>query len=150
MKRYIIYISIVFAVVATGIVVADYFSLFGISKQEKLEFVEARFKTVDAENGGPVFDVHVRCFQKMNENACTQRDSYTPGVVSIKIPMRRIVTQSLFFNQGEVLLGTLDPKLHIMFIHSDYSNPVESFIIIDIFNNPGQQYLVKMLPEKDS
>jgi hypothetical protein len=149
MKRYLVYTSIVFAVVAVGIVIADYFSMFGITQQEKFEFVEARFKTVDAENGGPVFDVHVRCFQKMNENACTQRDSYTPGVVSIKIPMRRIVSQSLFFNQGGAPLETLDPELHIMFIHPDYNKPVESLKTIDIFNNPGQQYLVKMAPEKD-
>ena len=149
MKRYFIYTSIVFAVVATGIVIADYCSLFGIAKQEKLEFVEARFKTVDAETGGPVFDVHVRCFQKMNENACTQRDSYTPGVVSIKVPMRIIVSQSLFFNQDEMLLGTLDPELHIMFIHADYSKPVKSIKIIDIFNNPGQQDIVKMAPENE-
>jgi hypothetical protein len=150
MKRYFIYISIVFVVVAAAVVIADYFSLFGITKQEKLEFVETRFKTVNAETGGPVFDVHVRCFQKMNENACTQRDSYTPGVVSIKVPMRLIVSQSMFFNQDEVLLGTLDPELHIMFIHADYNKPVKSIKIIDIFNNPGKQDIVKMVPENDS
>jgi hypothetical protein len=138
------------SVVVAGIVITDYFSLLGITQQEKLGFVEARFKTVDAENGMPVLNVYIRCFQKKNNNACTQRDSYKAGVVSIKIPVRRIVSHSLFFNQGETFMETKDPELHIMFIHPDYDNPVESFRTIDLFNNPGQQYLVKMPPEKES
>ncbi|MCZ6803816.1 MAG: hypothetical protein O7D86_07765 [Proteobacteria bacterium] len=71
-------------------VVADYFSLFGTKTDVKLDFVEARFRTLDADTGGVVLDIGVRCFQKNNKNACTRRDSHRVGIVSVHIPVRRV------------------------------------------------------------
>ncbi|OGT34050.1 MAG: hypothetical protein A2W28_04510 [Gammaproteobacteria bacterium RBG_16_51_14] len=150
MKNKIFCAVLVAGVITAGVVIADYFSLFGITQQVKTGFVGAQFKTVDAENGMLVNDVHVRCFQKMNENACGQRDSHEPGKVYIKIPVRRVVSRSLFFNQGEVIIKTRDPKLHIMFIHPDYDNPINSFELIELYANPDRQFLVNMVPRDEA
>ena len=140
---------LVTGVITAGVVIADYFSLFGITQQVKTGFVGAQFKTVDAGNGILVNDVHVHCFQIMNENACGQRDSHEPGMVYIKIPVRRVVSRSLFFKQGEIIMKTRDPKLHIMFIHPDYDNPINSFELIELYANPDRQFLVNMVPRQE-
>ena len=150
MRNKIFCAVLVAGVIAAGVVMADYFSLFGVTQQEKTGFIDVQFKTVDAENGLLVSDVHVRCFQKMNENACGQRDSHEPGMVYIKIPVSRVVSRSLFFNQGEVIIKTHDPKLHIMFIHPDYDNPINSFELIELYANPDRQVLVNMVPREEA
>ncbi len=58
--------------------------------------------------------------------------------------MQKLVWKSLLFNNKEELIPTNDPQLHIMFIHYNYINPVETFIVEDLYNNPVREYPVKM------
>lgn len=125
-------------------VTGDYFGLFGLKKYLVLDFVESSFKPVDKETGAPILEVRIKCFQKGNENACTQKESRSIGVVIVRIPVQKFVWESLLFKNKEELVATNDPQLHIMFIHYDFINPVESFIIEDLYNKPVSKYPVKM------
>ena len=124
-------------------VTGDYFGLFGLKKYLVLDFSESSFKPVDKETGAPVIDVKIRCFQKGNSNACTQKESRSTSVI-IRIPVQKLVWESLLFKNKEELVPTNDPQIHIMFIHYNYNNPVETFIVEDLYNNPIRKYPVKM------
>jgi len=125
-------------------VTGDYFGLFGLKKYLVLDFAESSFKPVDKETGAPVLGVHIKCFQKGNENACTQKESRTTGIVIARIPVQKLVWESLLFKNKEELVATNDPRVHIMFIHYNFVNPVESFVIEDLYNRPVSKYPVKM------
>ncbi len=127
-------------------VTCDYFSLFGTKEVEKLGFIEMNFKTVDETSGARVTDVKVRCFQNNNNNACAHRDSGRAGIVSINIPVQKIVTQSILFDKDFKIRETSDPKLHIMFIHPDYAHPVET-IYVEEFQKLAAQEMVVPMPK---
>jgi len=138
---------IAFAVVLglTGLfVTGDYFGLFGLKKYLVLDFAESSFKPVDKESGAPVLDVKIKCFQKGNENACTQKESRSTGIIIARIPVQKLVWESLLFKNKEELVATNDPRLHIMFIHYDFTNPVKTFVIEDLYNKPISKYPVEM------
>jgi len=138
---------IAFAVVLglTGLfVTGDYFGLFGLKKYLVLDFAESSFKPVDKESGAPVLDVKIKCFQKGNENACTQKESRSTGIIIARIPVQKLVWESLLFKNKEELVATNDPRLHIMFIHYDFTNPVKTFVIEDLYNKPVSKYPVEM------
>ncbi len=142
-KNSLVVLSIVLGL--AGLFVAgDYFGLFGLKKYLVLDFVESSFKPVDKETGAPVLEVKIKCFQKGNENACTQKDSRTTGIIIARIPVQKLVWESLLFKNKEELLATNDPQLHMMFIHYNYNNPVETFTIEDLYNDPVSKYPVKM------
>ena len=124
-------------------VTGDYIGLFGLKKYLVLDFAESSFKPVDKETGAPVIDVKIRCFQKGNSNACTQKESRSTSII-IRIPVQKLVWESLLFKNKEELVPTNDPQIHIMFIHYNYNNPVETFIVEDLYNNPIRKYPVKM------
>ena len=139
-------ISLITALSLSGLfVTGDYFGLYGLKKYLVLDFIESSFKPVDKETGAPVVDVKIRCFQKGNGNACTQKESRILGLVIARIPVQKLVWKSLLFNNKEELIPTNDPQLHIMFIHYNYINPVETFIVEDLYNNPVREYPVKMV-----
>lgn len=143
LKNSLVALSIVLGL--AGLFVAgDYFGLFGLKKYLVLDFAESSFKPVDKETGAPVMEVRIKCFQKGNENACTQKDSRTTGIIIARIPVQKLVWESLLFKNKEELIATNDPQLHMMFIHYNYNNPVETFTIEDLYNNPVSKYSVKM------
>jgi hypothetical protein len=142
-KKFLIVLSIVLSL-AGLFVTGDYFGLFGLKKYLVLGFAESSFKPVDKETGAPVLDVKIRCFQNGNSNACTQKESRSTGVVIARIPVQKLVWETLLFKNKEELLATNDPQLHIMFIHYNFSNPVETFTIEDLYNKPVRKYPVKM------
>ena len=143
LKNSLVALSIVLGL--AGLFVAgDYFGLFGLKKYLVLDFAESSFKPVDKETGAPVMEVRIKCFQKGNENACTQKDSRTTGIIIARIPVQKLVWESLLFKNKEELIATKDPQLHMMFIHYNYNNPVETFTIEDLYNNPVSKYSVKM------
>lgn len=117
---------------AVLLVAADYFALFGATSTEQLYLITMNFITVDEETGGPVEGVHARCFQSNNNNACTERGGGDPGTVSISVPVMKTVTKSYLFVQNVSLRDTQDPKLRIMFVHPDYANPVETFLVSEL------------------
>ena len=123
---------------------ADYYSMFGVKQVEKFDFTEINFNTVDEESGAPVEGVKVRCFQKNNNNACTQRDSGQISIVSINVPVQKIVTQSVLFEQDVEIKKTKDPKIHVMFIHQDYANPVETIFVEELLELKDKNIIVKM------
>ena len=125
-------------------VAGDYFGLFGLKKYLVLDFVESSFKPVDKETGAPVLEVKIKCFQKGNGNACTQKDSRRTGIIIARIPVQKLVWESLLFKNKEELVATNDPQLHMMFIHYNYNNPVETFTIEDLYNDPVSKYPVRM------
>jgi len=142
-KNSLLALSIVLGL--AGLFVAgDYFGLFGLKKYLVLDFAESSFKPVDKETGAPVLEVKIKCFQKGNENACTQKDSRTTGIIIARIPVQKLVWESLLFKNKEELVATNDPQLHMMFIHYNYNNPVETFTIEDLYNDPVSKYPVKM------
>ncbi len=148
MKKKIIFGVLTIVVLAILFVIADYFALFGINTKVKLDFVETNIRTIDAETGKLVFDVGVRCFQKKNENACTRRESHRAGVVSVHIPVRRVIQSTLLFKKAEELIKAADPKIHIMSIHQDYYNPTKTVLLDDIYNQRKINYTVEMPPRK--
>ncbi|MCZ6566610.1 MAG: hypothetical protein O6852_10895 [Gammaproteobacteria bacterium] len=144
LKNSLLALSIVLGL--AGLFVAgDYFGLFGLKKYLVLDFAESSFKPVDKETGAPVLEVRIKCFQKGNMNACTQKDSRTTGIIIARIPVQKLVWESLLFKNKEELVATNDPQLHMMFIHYNYNNPVETFTIEDLYNNPVSKYSVKMV-----
>ena len=129
------------------LVAADYFGLLGVSRTEQLDLIEMKFVTVDEQTGAAVTGVHVKCFQANNDNACSERNSGTPGTVTIGIPVTKIVTKSFLFVQSTTLRETIDPKLHIMFVHPDYANPVETFLVSELPGQSGHPPLTITMPE---
>lgn len=125
-------------------VVGDYFGLFGLKKYLVLDFIETSFKPVEQETGAPILDVRIKCFQKGNDNACTQKDSRETGIIIARIPVQKLVWDSLLFKNKEELVASRDPQLHIMFIHYNYNNPVKSFEVESLFNKPVSKYPVTM------
>jgi hypothetical protein len=129
---------------ATLLLVCDYFALFGSKQVSGTDFIEMNFKTVDEETARPVTRVHARCFQKYNNNACAEKKDPASGTVSILVPVTEITTKSFLFVQEQRLQETQDPRLHVMFIHEDYANPVETFTISELPLKSAQLITVKM------
>lgn len=125
-------------------VIGDYFSLFGIKEVEKYDLEELNFLTIDEETGAPVNDVKARCFQKKNNNACTQREASGINTVSINIPVQKIQTRTLLFEKDVRIKQTADPKVHIMFIHKDYANPVETVFVDELPDIKERKITIKM------
>ena len=125
-------------------VLGDYLALFGTREVEKTDFVQLNFKTIDEETGSLVTGAHVRCFQMKNSNACTQRDSGKSGIVSINIPVQKIITHSILFEKNSQIRETDDPKVHVMFTHQDYANPVETVYIKELHQLTTQIMTVSM------
>lgn len=149
-KKTKIFSSIIAGVVIVAglFVTADYYGLFGIRTELKLNFVEARFRTLDKETGALVFDVGVRCFQKNNMDACTRRESHQAGVVAAHIPVRRVIKSTLFFKKSEEIIKSADPKLHVMLMHQNYNNPTKTILLDDIYTKKQTEYNVEMPPRK--
>jgi len=122
----------------------DYLAWFGTSKSTLLDYVQINFKIVDEETGALLMHAHVRCFQKKNRNACSEVKSDKAGILSLKVPVHKIITRSHLFKQGETMVETEDPELHIMFIHSDYASPVESVLTKDLPLLEGKQLTITM------
>ena len=126
------------------LVTADYFAFFGATSTEQLDLITMRFFTIDEETGARVEGVHARCFQSNNNNACAERSSGDPGTVSISIPVMTTVIKSYFFVQNASLHDTADSKLRIMFIHPDYANPVETFLVSELPEQSSRTLTVSM------
>jgi len=122
----------------------DYLAWFGTSKTATLDYVQVNFKMADEETGAPLMNAHARCFQQKNRNACSEVDSGKPGILSLKIPVHKIITRSHLFKQGEAMVETADPKLHIMFIHPDYASPVETIMTRELPSLDGNLLTVSM------
>lgn len=141
-KKYIIA-----GIILSGLIIfmiADYFALFGSKIENKYDFIELTFKTIDEETGAPVFNVHMRCFQMHNHNACSEVRENKPGYLTAKIPVTKIITRTIFFKKDVHYQETADPKLHIMFIHNNYANPVETFEINNLPTISGKVMTVRM------
>ena len=134
----------IIGLLAIVIVVADYFALFGTRTERRFDFYELTFKTVDEKTGAPVVDVHVNCFQKGNQNACTQKDSGSPGITSVNIPVTKIITRTWLFKKDESIQPTQDPKVHIMFIHYDYASLVETVLVQSLPELSRERMTVQM------
>ena len=143
-KNPVIIISSIVSLFLLVFVIGDYFTLFGTHIVNRYDFMEMNFKPVDEETGSPVLDVHVRCFQKNNHNACTERESHMAGILLVNVPILKQVTRSILFQQDVKLQTTLDPKLHIMFIHPEYANPVETYLVSEIPLYKNELVVVKM------
>jgi len=122
----------------------DYLAWFGTSKTATLDYVQVNFKTVDEVTGAPVVEVHARCFQKNNRNACSEVDNGKPDILALKIPVHKVITRSHLFKQSEEIVETADPKLHIMFVHYDYASPVETIMTKELPTLAGQLLTVSM------
>ena len=140
-----IYYSIFAVIVLSALfVLADYFALFGTKTNIKLDFAEGTFRTVDAETGDLVLQVIVRCIQKHNNKACTQRETNKANIVSVHLPMKRIVTESLLFKQSEKTEKPADPNIQIKFIHPNYGLPFVKFKVDDFYAGKLNEYVIKM------
>ena len=131
-------------IISISLMIADYFALLGTRVKNKSDFINMTFKPVDEETGAPVIDVHVRCFQMNNRNACSERESGKAGILVISIPVTKIVESTWLFQKNVSYQETSDPKLHIMFIHYDYANPVETFVIKDLPALSGKVITIPM------
>lgn len=132
------------ACIALALILADYSGLFGLKKHLVLDFIEASFSTRDKATGSPILEVKVKCFQKNNENACTQKNTSSDMLANIRIPVQKIVSESLLFRKNEELVSSLDPSINIMFIHKNYGSIIETFNIKQIHDRPMAEYPVRM------
>lgn len=133
-------------IVSGAFVTADYFAVFGTKTVLKLDFVEARFRTINKDTGALVFDVRVRCFQKHTMDACTRRESHQAGVVAAHIPVRRVIESTLLFKKTEDMIKSADPNLHVMLMHQNYNNPTKTILLEDIYSGKQTEYTVEMPP----
>jgi len=144
MKKQTKYFLVGSFILISCFILADYFSLLGTHKRATMEMVELHFKTVDKASGAPVDNVHIRCFQKGNDNACAEKESPGYGIVAVAIPLIKIITKSILFRQEVDWQEPDDPKLHIMFIHHDYDNPVKTLRLNEIMSMTSQIQRVEM------
>ncbi len=142
--RLAIYIISSLIIVSGLFVTADSYSLFGTKLDVRLEFSEVRFRTLDADTGGVIMRVRVRCTQKHIENACTRRESHQVGVVSVHIPIQRVIKKTILFKKEEEIVKTLDPKIHIMLIPQNYPNQIQTLLMEDLYANRVTEYVIKM------
>lgn len=133
--------------IASLFVIADYFSLFGTKLDVNLDFSEVRFRTLDADTGGLIMNVGVRCIQKQINNACTRKESHQVGVISVNIPVQRVIKKTILFKKAEEIVKTLDPKIHIMLIHQNYHNPRKTLLMEDLYSNKVTEYEINMTPK---
>ncbi len=146
--RLAVYIISPLILVSGLFVTADYFSLFGTKLDVRLDFSEVRFRTLDADTGGVILRVRVRCTQKHIENACTRRESHQVGVVSVHIPVQRVIKKTILFKKEEEIVKTLDPKIHIMLIPQNYPNQIQTLLMEDLYANRVTEYVIKMSQKK--
>ncbi|MFT5350114.1 MAG: hypothetical protein ACI909_003120 [Planctomycetota bacterium] len=125
-------------------IVADYFAVFGTTEKSDYVLHEVVIRPVDNQDNSPIVGTRVKCFQRGNINACTQRESGKLGIVSALIPGSRISTHSLLFEQQYRYTSSRDPKINIMLINFDYMNEVISIEVNELFENPGKIIKVKM------
>ncbi len=144
MNRNVGVVCIVVILAAVCFVTADYFALFGTRENPEYVLREIRLRLSDKLDNSLIAGAKARCFQKENKNACTQRDSGKPGIVSVKVPATRIRTKSLLFEHGHRYLTSTDPYLQVMLIHVDYTTQVTSIDINKHFANPAKVYQVTM------
>ena len=145
--RRVIYIVSSLIFLSGLFVTADYFSLFGSKVDVKLDFVEVRFRTVNADTGGLIMHVGVRCFQKNNNNACTRRESHRVGVVSVHMPLRRVIQKTLLFEKPGEIIKTTDPKINFMLLHQNYHNPIKTLLMDELYSNKVSHYVIEMKPK---
>ncbi|MDZ7736982.1 MAG: hypothetical protein U5P41_13465 [Gammaproteobacteria bacterium] len=144
-KRFIVAAAAVIALSA-GLVVADYFGAFGISKDSNTEFVEFNVRTVDAETGRKIGNVKVRCFQYTSNNACGQPPGREHGVVRISLLVEKHVKESLLFRKEVRYTPVNENELRVMFIHTEYQKPVRRYNIPELIEHPDQVFTVEMAP----
>ena len=141
-KKYIV-IAIILVIFST-IIIGDYYALFGVRQVNKADFIEMNFKTIDEESGRRIAEVKARCFQKGNKNACTQRDSGKRGIVSVNIPVQKIITKSFLFDHDVKLSDDTESKIHIMFFVQDYANTVETIYMDELLDLATSELSVQM------
>ena len=139
---------VVFILVASAsFVAADYYELFGSTIEKRLSFSEIRFRTIDKETGGVIMNVTgVRCFQKTNNNSCTQKESHQVGVISVNVPIQKAVKKTLFFKKAEEIYKSIDPEINIMIVHSDYYKPTVIMQMEELYANSVIEKTIEMSP----
>lgn len=149
LKKKLLAVSMVIALASAGVVVADYFGLFGTTKVETTKYVKAGFYTVDGDSGARIADVKVRCVQKHVANACAQRKSGRRGLVSIVLRAKVTVTRSYLFIKSEDFIAPPATALQIMFAHPDYENRFASFQIMALLTGTDEKRVVKLTKSKE-
>ncbi len=144
MKKKIIIVFAFMPIFTAVFVLADYFTLFGTTQKQVLDFAEIQFKPIDEVTGAPLYDAHAICFRHRNHNACTIRDNGRGDIVSVHFPMYKIINRSLLFNQSEEIDMLIDGNINIMLIHNDYHKQTNKFDLKDIYLNSGQLIPIKM------
>jgi hypothetical protein len=142
-------ITIVSALIlfAVTFVVADYYEMFGATVEKRLSFSEIRFRTIDKETGGVIMNVTgVRCFQKTNNNSCTQKESHQVGVISVNVPVQKAVKKTLLFKKAEEIYKSIDPEINIMIIHNDYYKPTVIMKMEELYANSVIEKTIEMSP----
>ena len=142
-KLWLLIISVLLT--GTGFVVADYFALFGTSKKTEIVMQEIQFRLIDSKTASPIIGSRIRCFQKGRKNdVCFQRDSGKLGVVSIKIPRSKIISNSLLFEQSHRYKSSGSTEVNIMFMHLNYVNQVVRYNSDEIFKKENEPREIMM------
>jgi hypothetical protein len=128
-----------------GFVVADYFALFGTSEKSEVVMQEIRFRPLDSDTNSPIIGTRIRCFQKgRKKDVCFQRESGKLGVVSMKIPRRKISENSLFFEQSHHYTSSNNTQLNIMFMHLSYLNQTVRYDPEELFMKGDEIHEIMM------
>jgi hypothetical protein len=132
-------------ITGTGFVVADYFALFGTSEKTEIVMQEIQFRLVDSLSSAPVIGARIRCFQKgRKKDVCFQRDSGKLGVVSIKIPRSKTISNSLLFEQSHRYKSSGSTEVNIMFMHLNYLNQIARYNSDELFKKGNEIQEVMM------
>ncbi|NKB37066.1 MAG: hypothetical protein GKR93_07810 [Gammaproteobacteria bacterium] len=146
MIKKVIIIGLAMLVSAGIFVTADYAGLFGIKKTPEYDLREIKIRIADIKDNSPIVHTRAKCFQKMNDNACTQKVSGKVGIVSIMVPVIKYVSRSLLFDKGEQYLPTRDPELQVMLIHTDYMTHTITLNIAEHLSKPNSIKSVALHP----
>ena len=129
---------------ASGLVTADYLELFGTQDHYEQVFKEVLLRPQDSKTGGPILGVHIRCFQKGNSNACTQKQSDKLGYISLVVPAIKVTERTLMFKKDSRFVASKDPNLQVMLIHTDYQSTTRTIELSMVFEQENSTINIPM------
>ena len=136
-------VAIGLALLAAAAIAADYAGLFGTRRQAFVDYVDVRFQPVEKASGRPIRDVHITCFRKGSEHACSERMVHGQETIHAKFAALMVRTRSWLFTRGTIV-GDPDMRVHVMFIHPDYDRVTRTFTVADLVRLEDREVRVEM------
>lgn len=131
-----------------GVVVADYYALFGSKVELTVELIASQYRTQDQDTKAVISNVFANCVQKGDDNACNVKPHQQFGITSVIIPIYHEIERSWWFKQSEKVIFKSEDDIHISFIHPDYHNHIESNSVKVLYANRHKTFTIYMKPRQ--